>query len=277
VFVLFSCLILAGLVGAGMWYLSERLIQLSLYRFSIYVQLFSCIAGAYMMLDGRVMPAWLSRIIIAAIPVVLAGWSVLLPGGEGLRLSVGLAFVVAGYVVLGPLGGMTLRIVQVVGAAAVVMVIFSSWGKRLGMMPVPRSDGDYLELCRWVGQEDHTPVDAVFVVPPQEQAFRLHARRAIVVNFKGVPQLSGQIPQWRERLCEVLEMGDLRWLPRPFPQTLWAMGQRYQRLGGEHLLRVAQRYGARYIVASRRLAAEYDRRLVYVSPGGSYFLYDRNR
>ena len=54
-----------------------------------------------------------------------------------------------------------------------------------------RPDNEYLALCRWAC--DHTPIDAVFLVPPQETEFRYYARRAIVVNFKGVPQLAGEL------------------------------------------------------------------------------------
>jgi len=50
-------------------------------------------------------------------------------------------------------------------------------------------DRDYLAVCDYV--REHTPLDAVFVVPPNEQLFRYRAQRAIVVNFKECAAIVG--------------------------------------------------------------------------------------
>ena len=135
-------------------------------------------------------------------------------------------------------------------------------------------DAAYLELGAWV--RDHTPKDAVFLVPPDEESFRVHARRAIVVNFKGVPQLSGELPAWRDRLQDVLDLdtAGLLALPRPMGRTLEAIRGRYESLSQEHHAAVARKYGARYAVLAHRLDAASDWRLAHSDSTGRYFLYD---
>ena len=132
-----------------------------------------------------------------------------------------------------------------------------------------------MALCAWA--RENTPADAVFRVPPDEQSFRLHARRAIVVNFKNVPQLSGELVEWRDRLEAVLEMDDLRTLPTPFARTLDAIRRRYAERSPAHLASVAGRYEARYIVGVRQLDAPELGPPLFSDPAGRYFLYDLGR
>jgi hypothetical protein len=135
-------------------------------------------------------------------------------------------------------------------------------------------DPGYRELAAWA--RDHTPKDAVFLVPPDEESFRVHARRAIVVNFKGVPQLSGELPAWRDRLCDTLDLDTdgLLALPRPMGRTLEAIRARYESLTSSHHLSVAQKYGARYVVLAHQLDSSDGWRLVHTDSTGRYFLYD---
>src|SRR4029079_13954597 len=98
-------------------------------------------------------------------------------------------------------------------------------GPFAGFFPQPADDPQYLAMCDWV--RGHTPPEANFIVPPSEQAFRLTAQRAIVVNFKCVPQLSGELMEWRDRICFVLDMPKLQTLPKGFTQTLAAIRARY--------------------------------------------------
>jgi hypothetical protein len=135
-------------------------------------------------------------------------------------------------------------------------------------------DPAYLELAAWA--REHTPRDAVFVVPPDEESFRVHARRAIVVNFKGVPQLSGELPAWRDRLQDVLGMdtGGLLALPRPMPKTLDAIRACYESLAPAHHDGVARKYGARYVILAHHVEPRGGWRLVHSDSRGRYFLYD---
>lgn len=224
VFGYFVALQIIALFGAGIWYFSETLVQLSLYRFSIYVQLLACIMAAAWIVV-RVRGAWLG--VVAAI--VCAG----------------------------------------------MMVACVIRGPFLGVFVMPEDDPDYRELCLWA--RDNTPTDAVVLVPPGESGFRLHARRAIVVNFKAVPQLSGELPAWRDRLESVLAVDDLGVLPRGYADTLRAIDARYAALSDAQLIAATGEWNAEFIVTPRRLPARSDARLLFSSANGRYFLYDLSR
>src|SRR4029079_4518368 len=86
-----------------------------------------------------------------------------------------------------------------------------------GMTP-EQVDDDYLQLCHWA--RNNTAIDAIFLVPPSETAFRPEAHRAIVVNFKHVPQLSGEIIEWQRRLKEVLGVSDFGRFPHDYVKLL---------------------------------------------------------
>jgi hypothetical protein len=133
-------------------------------------------------------------------------------------------------------------------------------------------DAGYRELAEWA--RENTPKDAVFLVPPDEESFRVHARRAIVVNFKGVPQLSAELPEWRDRLRDVLDLDtpDLLALPRPLGRTMGAIRARYDTLPPRHHAAVAGKYGARYVVLDAPVDAP-GFRLVHADSTGSHFLY----
>src|SRR5690606_10529694 len=111
--------------------------------------------------------------------------------------------------------------------------------------------------------------------------FRLHARRAIVINFKGVPQLNGEIPEWRDRLQAVLDLPDLTVLRRrTFDAALDAIEARYNELSGEHLARVAHQYDADYILVERPLADLEAAQQVYpvgLQTASRYYLYRVDR
>jgi len=216
-------MIAVALLGAGAWFCSETLVQMSLYRFSIYAQLLAC-----------------------------AGTSLLLITPDRKRVAMFLS-----------------------RAALLVMIaVCSARGPFFGLFRMPRDDNDYIKLCQWISA--NTDRDAVFLVPPDEQSMRLIGRRAIVINYKAVPQLSGELPQWQRRLAQVLDLPDLRQLPRGYSRTLAAIRQRYDSLPAEHLIAVAQQYGARYIVTSRPLEALELQRMK-TDAFGSYALYDLRR
>ena len=228
IFFIFMGLILIALLGAGITYVSEPLIQASLYRFSVYPKLLSC-TGAGFFLYG--VGATLGRPKLAPIAAMALG--------------------------------------------ALTLLICIRRGPYLGLFYVPEDEVEYLQACDWI--REHTPTDAVFLVPPQEQEFRLRAQRAIVVNYKGVPQLSSELGEWRDRLADVLDLSDLRALPRPFAKTLRAIRDRYASLPPQHLEWAARRYGARYIVTNHRFPSGWERRRVQIDGNHGWFMYDLSR
>lgn len=292
IYLLLAGVLIVALLGAGLFYVSESLIQMSLYRFSIYLKLFNSIGAAYFIYNSGLLRQAHARAIIVTIPLImLVTLAVLFTTGgfgfDGIRWLAGFVWRQRGPIGLAVILSVTLAIYEMIyalprkwgqnllhggGIAALALIIAVAWGRWLGVDAISDDDADYRRLCDWV--RDNTPVNAVFLVPPQEQSFRLHARRAIVVNYKGVPQLSGELPEWRRRLETVLDMQDLRDLPRPFEITLPEIARRYKELSEAHLCEVARRYGAQYVVSTRPLAQRGSvLSRVATDEIGGYFLY----
>ena len=114
----------------------------------------------------------------------------------------------------------------------------------------------------------------MFLVPPNEEPFRYEAQRAIVVNFKGVPPLRGELPEWRDRLKAVLDLPDLKSLPAGMTAASEAIRDRYEAMPPAYLAGVAKQYGARYLVLSRTQAVD---PAAVVYENGSYRLCDVTR
>jgi hypothetical protein len=265
VFAIFCAAIAVSLVGAGFWYVSEPLIQMSFYRFSIFPKLLSCIGAAYW-LGKLTLPARSQArfgIAAATVGAVVLG-AVVLNSIEVAPLELlrgatrpvrALVFLSAVTILCGCTAVGWLRRVRTPFYAAGLLALaaqLSAAPRWLGHERLSPREENYLEMCRWARDANHTPVDAVFLVPPDEEPFRYAAQRAIVVNFKGVPPLRGELPEWRDRLKAVLDLDDLRRLPRGMAAASEAIEQRYDSLPPSHLAAVARRYNARYVLLSRR-------------------------
>ena len=131
------------------------------------------------------------------------------------------------------------------------------------------AESSMIELSRWA--RANTPVDSLFLVPPNDSAFRLEAQRSAVVGFKHVPQLSGELVEWKRRLDRVLDC-DILTLPTPMPWTLAAMNERYAGLTKEHFESVSSEFDCDYLVSLRRFD-NWSERMVYASADGHYWLY----
>jgi len=142
-------------------------------------------------------------------------------------------------------------------------------GKGMLLDFMPQDQMDYVALCNWARNPANTPRDAIFIVPPQEQVFRLYAQRAIVVNLKGVPQLSSELKEWRGRLHDVLD-GDPMKFAAPFDQTLVLIRRRYESLPPEHFTTVARRYNAPYLILEHEIT---DPSWQLVHTSGNFRLY----
>jgi Domain of unknown function (DUF6798) len=110
--------------------------------------------------------------------------------------------------------------------------------------PRPRADWgvadfeDYEEICRWAAE--HTPPDALFLVPRMSQTFRWHTGRAEVVTRKDLPQDAPGIVEWWRRLTTIYGRadGEPPWYDSP------------AELGAERLRRLGEEFGADYVVTS---------------------------
>jgi hypothetical protein len=163
-------------------------------------------------------------------------------------------------------------------AAGVVLLVAALAAmnfQQLGLRPIFGDDSRYLALCRWVADPAHTAADAVFLVPPQEESMRWLGQRAIVVNFKAVPQLGAELPAWRDRLQDVLDTPALLSLNGGrMDRTLQNIAARYDQLSADQLIAVAGKYGAEYIVATHRLDSPRLRLIFGGDDARGYLLYD---
>jgi len=265
-------LILVALCFAGVWYVSEPLIQMSLWRFGIYVKLIACIGTAMALRAHAPMLLRIAPVLLVALYTGVRLWGGVAGDfatrGTG---TVGVFFVLLVLIVVLLQTDFSKRAGLIV-SLLVVGLMCGAWGRAVGFDVIPDDSADHLALCDYV--REHTPKDALFLVPPDEQSMRLRGLRAVIINFKGVPQLSGEIGQWRDRLQTVLDVPDLRGLPAGFGPTLRAIGQRYDALAPDTLVVNARIFNANYIVT--RHAVAFDGlnapRLVWSS--GQAFLYD---
>jgi hypothetical protein len=276
VFLLLLALQLLALVFAGLWYASETLIQLSLYRFSIYLKLMSCIGAALLLGRNPRRPVLFWVAVIAAAVAVVARFTLTRIAGDLNPLLLLAALLLCCAVFDRPAAAaaapaVLAAVIAIVAGATLISRMSNAHFLGLGVLMNPQDSPDYHRLCIYA--RDHTPIDAIFLAPPSEQEFRLTARRAIVVNFKGVPQLSAELSEWRDRLARVLDLpSTLDALPRGrFDHALAAIAKRYDELSADHLIAVAREYHARYVIAARVLDMP-GATLVFES--GPYHLYD---
>jgi len=284
IIVLLSLMTAIALVGAGLFYISESLIQLSLYRFTIYLKLFASIGFAWLLAESGWLTSSRRKFAWAATGLLLCVTTIyiVMNGGPARQFLMERTGVVVLMLTLITVAAIYARLVVRLqskraqnlvhsgGIVALALVMIVSWTRWLGVNQIINDPASYVGFCRWVNL--HTPTDAVFLVPPHEQSFRWEARRAIVVNFKGVAQLSGELRTWRDRLQDVSGMPELTDLATPYRNTLPDLARRYSTRPASELIAVARRYGASYIVTFNPLKLPDDAlSLAYESQGN--FLY----
>ncbi len=285
VFALIGMLQIIAFLFAGVWFINEPLVQLCFWRFGIYIKLMSCQGAAFILCNQRlVRQNTLSRILrLLAIVAVLGyvGFLFTDPAARGViwgmayqhRIAIGL--VISLWVILAVEQSLpeaaSFRKLAIAMMLAIPIFAWPHLG--VGMTPEP-DDANYRQVCLWAKDPTHTPLDSIFLVPPQETDFRLYAQRAIVVNFKHVPQLSGEIIQWKQRLLDVLGVSDVSGFPRDYTQTLAAIGSLYENRPAAELAAVAHKYGARYIVVDHDLGPQLAGAIVFHLKNNPYFVYD---
>jgi hypothetical protein len=110
---------------------------------------------------------------------------------------------------------------------------------------------------------ENTPPDAVFIVPPYTDSFRLVAERAIVVDFKTF----GDALEWRQRMDDLSGGRSLALGEAYYTQ----LREAYTQLSPEQFASLGQKYNAQYVVVERSQAPLGDFTVVYENDG--YFLY----
>ena len=293
-----------GIVFAGVWFVSATIVQLSLSRFAIYLHLFGCSAAAILICEtlpaaaGACSPrlrwAFVAGLCLAVAAEHLGVFTIAyhhLPDHNAaaayarrwLPAYLGLAATALSPMVIFTLDTARAspwpRRVYPVAAVALLSLLLTkrnAWAGTIGF------NDDYpgeLQLCRWVRDPNHTPESAIFLTSPADQNFCIQAQRAVVVSYKNPPQLTNELPAWRDRLCDVMGLESVQPLIG-VRDVFKAMDQRYESLTVAELHAVATKYGARFVLLHHSLP-KFGRNSyvtefgppIYIAPGGSLYLY----
>ncbi|MFC1681563.1 DUF6798 domain-containing protein [Pseudomonadota bacterium] len=109
-------------------------------------------------------------------------------------------------------------------------------------MQSPVASKSLSSLQRWV--LDRTPANAVFVVPPDLQMFRLMMRRPIVVDLKSTPYHPGDLRIWYQRMLDVTGIER--------SSTVGEIHAGYARLDVSRARLLRNQYGATHFVVRHR-------------------------
>ncbi len=135
--------------------------------------------------------------------------------------------------------------------------------------PIPPADkkmqnlGDWQDVCQWAAEQ--TPPEALFLVPRHAATFKWRTGRAVVVNYKDVPQDAEHLVEWRRRLDDVYG--------RPTPDDERRMVHSLSELGSARLKELAEQYGADYVVTTHYRPVS----LPVAYQNGTYVIYDLRR
>src|SRR5262249_19455535 len=100
-------------------------------------------------------------------------------------------------------------------------------------------------LATWM--RDHSPTQALFLTPPDDDSLRFRSERAIVVDWKGTPAVPTEVLAWYERLSAVIG--------RRLASEADLAG--YDTLDPARVEALRQRYGFDYVVLKRGHAAAF--------------------
>ena len=118
----------------------------------------------------------------------------------------------------------------------------------------PRRFKRNVRLYRWIRK--NVPAGAVILTPPGIIDFRLGARRAIFVDWKGCPMKGHELVEWRRRMFAVMGL-------QKFPAVGWKLAgaaqRRYLRRPLDQLAQLARREDIDFILARRAKEARIER------------------
>ena len=128
-----------------------------------------------------------------------------------------------------------------VAAAATIVAVAIGFGPAASRYrPVAYTTSDLSQVEGWA--LTNTPEDALFLIPPSNTTFRVHARRSVAVNFKPTPYQRGGIDVWLNRTLAVA--------PMPVPENgrgfKEALDDAYAANDETDWHRLSQRFGAEW-------------------------------
>jgi hypothetical protein len=217
-------LVLLGLASTGVTFPAASMASLGLLRFRPWKK------------TGIPAPLWVTGLALVVIPL----WVVYGAPGEMLFLLPAYGIVAASVVQ---------RKVPCLATLPALLMLLTALAFNRGsvaFVDVPvvspvfeLSDQHDIEAQTARAVAEHTPVDALLVVPPQFGLLRIIGERALVVDFKSIPFQDVQMREWRERMRSVY--GDVE--GGGFAAAA-ALEENYRMVTDEHLLMLAGRFGA---------------------------------
>lgn len=137
------------------------------------------------------------------------------------------------------------RFIAPVAAIIVIGFATAAWRNPMESTPSEAAVG----LYDWIRAE--TPDDALFIIPPGQERFRLYTRRSIVVDFKTFPASTiTAIGEWRRRLEEVTRPDAAALARRGWPAVPY-WDRAYAAADGARIAELFERTGAGYFVWPR--------------------------
>ncbi len=240
--------LLFTLVGAGIWWWSTSLVQLSLWRLSVYPKLLTCTLAALWLVAaarGVGRPRAAAQTILWGVPVVGIIAAVL---GVVPREYAATTVVVLGLIPTAlPLVRRWPLWVNGLALAGLAVAVAAAWQRAPGRATPPIMEPGLAEVAAWA--RANTPKDALFVTPPGESGWQWHSRRATVVSFKHVPQLTHELPEWRQRLEAVTGVENVTTLAGTFDQKLAKLAEKHRVRPLDELRDVARSYAADFVIA----------------------------
>ena len=109
----------------------------------------------------------------------------------------------------------------------------------------PRADkmrnySDWVDVCVWASDPEHTPPDARFLIPRSDYTFKWYAGRGEVVNWKETPQDDVSLVAWWKRIQDIYATGN----PPPREKYYASLAD----AGAPRLRQLAKKYEADFLV-----------------------------
>jgi hypothetical protein len=164
--------------------------------------------------------------------LVLAGWWVSVANGNAERARHRSGILIL-YLSVGLL---ILRIPNVIAATHDGLTVT----RNFNLLAVPPGDRSRIELYRWART---TEPESRFLIPPMLSGFRLHAGRAVYVDWKGRPFRPDELIEWHRRIKSITGLD--RW-------RSWSeLDEAYDRLSDAQIQSIASTYKIRYVILDK--------------------------
>ncbi|EKE21501.1 MAG: hypothetical protein ACD_7C00210G0001 [uncultured bacterium] len=104
-----------------------------------------------------------------------------------------------------------------------------------------------IEIANWT--RNHTPLDSIFLIPPEFESFRLVANRAVVADWKSFPFQEKGMLEWANRMCNLANKQNC--IYKKITYNNIASG--YRENTKESLMELSKKYGFSYVISDKEI------------------------